>query len=61
MNTDLFHTKEHYEKRNIKRVKQGKIQYQFHDAKQIGIHSRFLHLKMSFYAQHAAAAKISSR
>jgi len=30
-----------YGKRNIKYIKQGKIQYQFHDAKQADIHSRF--------------------
>jgi len=34
-------------KRIIKYVKQEKIQYQFHDAKQTGIHSRFLHLRLT--------------
>jgi len=36
-----------YRKRNIKCVKQEKIQYQLHDVNQVGIHSQFLHLRLS--------------
>jgi len=45
LNLSLFNTL--YVSLSIKYVKQGKIQYHFTDAKQIDMHSRFLHLRLS--------------